>query len=57
MHHWYSANLQQFYPLYSSIIFLETGVEILGLAWFDTPMQSEQRIQICFLYVQTKYKF
>ena len=26
-------------------------------ACLDTPMQSEQSIQICFLYVQTKYKF
>ena len=26
-------------------------------AWFDTPLQSEQNIQICSLYVQTKYKF
>ena len=31
MHHWYSANLQQFYPLCTSIIFSETEVEILGL--------------------------
>ena len=31
MHHWCSANLQQFYPLCTSIISLETEVEILGL--------------------------
>ena len=31
MHHWCSANLKQFYPLYASIIFLETEVKILGL--------------------------
>ena len=31
VHHWCSANLQQFYPLYTSIIFLETEFEILGL--------------------------
>ena len=31
IHHWCSANLQQFYPLYTSIIFLETELEILGL--------------------------
>ena len=31
IHHWCSANLQQFYPLYTSIIFLETEFEILGL--------------------------
>ena len=31
IHHWFSANLQQFSPLYTSIIFLENEVEILGL--------------------------
>ena len=31
MHHRYSANLQQFYPLCTSIMFLEAQVEILGL--------------------------
>ena len=31
IHHWCSANLQQFCPLYTSISFLETEVEILVL--------------------------
>ena len=33
------------------------GIRVWKKAWFDKPMQSEQSIQICSLYVQTKYKF
>ena len=31
MHHWCSAKLHQFYPLYTSVIFWETETEILGV--------------------------
>ena len=33
------------------------GIRVWKEAWLDTPMQSKQSIQICSLYVQTKYKF
>ena len=33
------------------------GIRVWKKAWLDTPMQSEKSIQICSLYVQTKYKF
>ena len=33
------------------------GIRVWKKAWFDTPMESKQSIQICSLYVQTKYKF
>ena len=33
------------------------GTRVWKKAWFDKPMQSEQSIQICSFYVQTKYKF
>ena len=32
-------------------------IRVWKKAWFGTPMQSEQSIQTCSLYVQTKYKF
>ena len=33
------------------------GIRVWKKAWSDTPMQSEQSIEIFSLYVQTKYKF
>ena len=31
------------------------GIGVWKKAWFNTPIPSEQSIQICSLYVQTKY--
>ena len=33
------------------------GTRVWKNVWFDIPLQNEQSIQICSLFVQTKYKF